>query len=86
MFNKGEVDLFERLGFNALFYARVLSGSRMPNLMYMTCFDNKAGRDEHWKAFSNDAVWKQLSAMPEYAHNVSKSNIFFLQPVAYSDF
>jgi NIPSNAP len=86
MFNKGdEVGLFKRLGFNAVFYGEVLSGSRMPNLMYMTTFDNKASRDEHWKAFSSDPSWKQLLAMPEYQHNVSRSEIIFLYPAEYSD-
>jgi hypothetical protein len=85
MFNNGEIDLFKRLNFNAAFYAEVLSGTRMPNLMYMTCFDNKASREDHWKAFSADAEWKRMSAMPEYQNNVSKMNIYFLYPVAYSD-
>ena len=47
MFNQGgEVTLFKKLGFNAVFYADVLSGSRMPNLMYMTTFNSKADRDQ----------------------------------------
>jgi hypothetical protein len=86
MFNDGnEVALFKRLGFNAVFYAEVISGSRMPNLMYMTTFTNQASRDEHWKAFSSDPEWKTLSGMSEYQHNVSKINIYFLRPVGYSD-
>jgi len=87
MFNKGdEVGLFKRLGFNAVFYGEVVAGSRMPNLMYMTTFENKKARDEHWDTFGKDAYWKKLSAMPEYQHNVSKSDIHFLYPTAYSDF
>jgi hypothetical protein len=86
MFNQGgEVTLFKRLGFNAVFYAEVLSGSHMPNLMYMTSFDNMASRDEHWKSFGNDPFWKKLVAAPEYQNNVSKADIFFLHPAEYSD-
>lgn len=86
MFNKGgEVALFKRLGFNAVFYAEVISGGQMPNLMYMTTFENKAARDEHWKSFSNDAYWKKLVAMPEYQHNVSRNDTRFLYPADYSD-
>lgn len=86
MFNAGdEVGLFKRLGFNAVFYAEVLSGSRMPNLMYMTTFENQASRDEHWNAFRDDSQWKTLSKLPEYQHNVSKIDIFFLRPTEYSD-
>jgi hypothetical protein len=87
MFNEGgEITLFKRLGFNAVFYAEVISGSHMPNLMYMTSFENRADRDAHWKTFGADAEWKRLSALPEYQHNVSHIDITFLRPAAYSDF
>jgi hypothetical protein len=86
MFNTGdEIGIFKNLHFNAVFYGSVISGPRMPNLMYMTTFNNKEDRDAHWKAFSADPKWKTLSAMEEYAHNVSKSDITFLRPVSYSD-
>jgi hypothetical protein len=87
MFNDGdEVGLFDRLGFNAVFYAEVIAGSRVPNLMYMTTFENKASRDEHWKSFGSDPQWKTLSSMPEYQNNVSKIDIFFIRPTEYSDY
>ena len=87
MFNDGnEVALFKRLGFNAVFYAEVLSGSHMPNLMYMTTFNSRDDRDKHWNTFSNDPEWKTLVALPQYQHNVSKAEILFLHPTAYSDF
>lgn len=86
MFNEGgEVTLFKRLGFNAVFYAEVLAGGRMPNLMYMTSFENQAERDAHWKTFVADPEWKTLSSMPEYKNNVSKINIYLLHPTAYSE-
>jgi hypothetical protein len=87
MFNVGdEISLFKRLGFNAVFYAEVISGGRMPNLMYMTTFANQASHDERWKAFFDDAHWKKLLSMPEYQHNVSKVNIYLLRPTDYSDY
>lgn len=86
MFNQGgEITLFDRLGFNGVFYSEVVFGSKMPNLMYMTSFDNMQSRQEHWKAFSADAEWKTLSAKEEYQHNVSHSDITFLRPMEYSD-
>ncbi len=86
MFNEGgEVPLFERLGFNAVFYADVINGSHMPNLMYMTSFENKAVHDEKWKTFSNDPEWKKLSSMPEYQHNVSRADIILMHATDYSD-
>ncbi len=86
MFNEGgEIALFNRLGFNAAFYAEVLSGSHMPNLMYMTSFENIASRNEHWKTFGADPEWKKLSALPEYKNTVSKADIILLHPTAYSE-
>lgn len=87
MFNEGgEIKLFKDLDFNAVFYAEVLSGSRMPNLMYMTTFENMAARDAHWKDFFAHPDWKTVSAKPEYQRNVSRSEIIFLRPTVYSDF
>ncbi len=86
MFNRGdEIGIFKRLNFNAVFYAHVIAGSHMPNLMYMTTFNNKADRDKHWEAFGSDATWKTLSAKEEYRNNVSHSDIIFLYPADYSD-
>jgi NIPSNAP len=87
MFNEGgEIDLFKRLNFNAVFYSEVIAGSKMPNLMYMTSFENMAERDAHWKSFGSDPAWKKLSAMPEYKNNVSHIDIMFLRPTDYSDY
>lgn len=87
MFNEGdEIGLFKRLNFNAIFYAEVVAGSKMPNLMYMTSFENMADRDAHWKSFGSDPAWKKLSAMPEYKNNVSHIDIMFLRPTDYSDY
>lgn len=87
MFNKGgEIKLFKDLGFNAVFYSRVISGSHMPNLMYMTTFDNLESRDNHWDTFEKSPVWKKLSSLPEYQNNVSHIDIIFLYPTSYSDY
>jgi hypothetical protein len=87
MFNTGdEIGLFKRLNFNAVFYSEVISGSHMPNLMYMTTFNSKADRDKHWDAFGSDTQWKTLIAKDEYKNNVSHADIIFLHPTEYSDF
>lgn len=86
MFNEGgEIDLFKRLGFNAVFYARVIVGARMPNLIYMTSFKDMASRNEHWNAFRDDPQWKQLSPMPKYASTVSRNETILMKPSKYSD-
>jgi len=86
MFNDGgEVTIFKKLGFNPVFFAKVIAGSKMPNLMYMTTFADRASRDAHWKSFGADADWNKLKLMPEYQNNMTKAEITFLRPVAYSD-
>ncbi len=87
MFNQGgEIALFKRLNFNAVFYGKVIAGSHMPNLVYMTSFENREEREAHWKAFSADPEWKKLSAMPEYQNNVSKNETTLMKAADYSDY
>lgn len=87
MFNQGdEIGLFKRLNFNAVFYGEVIAGSKMPNLMYMTSFENMDDRNKHWKAFVDDPAWKELLAMPEYQNNVSHIDITLMYPADYSDY
>jgi len=87
MFNTGdEIGLFRSLGFNSVFFAEVLAGSSMPNLLYMTTFDDFASREEHWKAFFSHPHWKQLLTIDEYKNTVSKADIHLLRPADYSDY
>lgn len=87
MFNAGgEVKLFKKLEFNAVFYGEVISGAKMPNLMYMTTFSDQSSRDTHWKSFSNAPEWKQLKSLSKYQNNVSHIDIIFLYPTEYSDY
>ena len=86
MFNEGgEVSLFEKLEFNAVFYGEVISGSRMPNLMYMTSFADMESRDEHWAAFGEHPDWTRIKSMEEYQDNVSNIDRVMLHHTAYSD-
>jgi hypothetical protein len=86
MFNEGgEIPLFRSLNFNAVFYAEVISGAHMPNLMYMTSFETMASHDQHWKTFGDDPTWKKLSSDPQYQHNVSHIDIVLMHPTDYSD-
>lgn len=87
MFNQGgEIDIFKKLDFNAVFWGEVLLGSHMPNLMYMTTFSDMKSHDDHWKAFGATDEWKKLSGMEEYKNTVSKANPYLLHPTSYSDF
>jgi len=86
MFVKGnELAIFDDLKFNPVFYAEVIAGPAMPNLMYMTSFDSKQSRDEHWKAFDEHPDWKKLKADKQYDNTVSHMDVTFLYPTDYSD-
>ncbi|WP_222537928.1 NIPSNAP family protein [Pedobacter polysacchareus] len=87
MFNdKGEIDIFKRLGFKPVFFGETIIGEARPNLIYMVTFDDMAAHDQHWKSFSADPEWKKISVIPEYADSklVSKITTTFLQPTEYS--
>ena len=87
MFNDGgEIKLFDKLNFNAVFYSEVISGPKMPNLMYMTTFSNQESRDAHWKSFVDAPEWKEMSSVPKYQNNVSHIDRIFLYPTEYSDY
>lgn len=87
MFNQGgEMKLFEKLGFNAVFFGEVLMGSSKPNLMYMISFPDIKSREDHWTTFRNDPEWKRMSGLEEYKNTVSKVKYFLLHPTDYSDF
>jgi hypothetical protein len=87
MFNQGgEIDIFRKLNFNPVFWGEVLIGSHMPNLMYMTTFQDMKTHDEQWKAFGVTDEWKKLQGMEEYKNTVSKANPYLLHPTSYSDF
>lgn len=87
MFNEGgEINIFDKLEFNAVFYGEVISGAQMPNLMYMTTFSDQASRDTHWDAFGSSPEWNELVSISKYNNNVSHSDINFLYPTEYSDY
>ncbi len=86
MFNDGgEVALFKKLKFNAVFFGEVLSGSAMPNLMYMTSFEDMKSHDKHWDAFRSHPDWEKLKNMERYKHTVSHIDKYLLHPAEYSD-
>jgi hypothetical protein len=86
MFNEGgEIDIFRKLDFNAIFYSRAIVGPRMPNLIYMTSFKNMDERNKHWNAFRDDPKWKQISPMPKYAGTVSRNETILMKASRFSD-
>lgn len=87
MFNEGgEIEIFKAIGANPVFYAKVILGSQMPRLIYMTTYADMKSHDERWAAFRNHPDWKKISTMEEYKNSTSKTKPYLLHPTSYSDF
>jgi hypothetical protein len=87
MFNEGgEIGIFESVGANAVFYSKVILGSQMPRLLYMTTYADMKSHDEKWAAFRVHPEWKRISGLEEYKNSTSKTKAFLLHPTSYSDF
>jgi hypothetical protein len=71
MFESGEIGVMKDVGLAPIFYSRMLVGSKMPSLVYMTCGENLDEHKKHWQAFSNAKTWKDLQAEPQFKDNVS---------------
>lgn len=86
MFNDaGEVALFQKLGFNPVFFGEVLSSAHMPHLIYMTTFADEASQEKHWDAFRTSPEWEKMKNMERYANTVSGITKYLLYPTEYSD-
>lgn len=87
MFNGGEMQIFQRLGMNPVFFGEAMIGAKLPHLTYMLAYDDMAARERVWKAFSSDPEWQKLRSKPGYADAEIVSNISntILRPTAYSD-
>ena len=86
MFNDGEIDIFKNIGSQPVFFGEVLAGSRMPNLMYITAYENIESRNEKWTVFGKNLKWKEMSGDPQYQNNMNKADVYYLTPTDYSDF
>ena len=84
MFDKGEIEIFRRVGLHPVFFGQALAGDKLPNLTYICAFENKAASDTAWKDFGNDPQWKTLSKDPAYKDTVSKITTLILRPATRS--
>jgi hypothetical protein len=84
MFNNGEVPIFLDCGIQPVFFGQALLGDRLPNLTYMTVYDNSAARDAAWIKFREHPEWKKLSGVEKYQGTVSKIHKTDLIPRPYS--
>jgi hypothetical protein len=84
MFNSGEVPIFLDCGIKPVFMGQALIGDKMPNLTYMTVYDDAAQRDAGWKKFVDHPDWQVLKAVEKYQGTVSKIHKSDWVPKPYS--
>jgi hypothetical protein len=87
MFEKGEIEIFKKVGLTPVFFASSVIGAAQPNLTYMLVFPDEAERQASWNRFRAHPDWLRLKAIPEYADKeiVSKITNYILTPAAYSE-
>lgn len=84
MFNKEEIDVFDKVGIHSVCYGEILAGSRMPALMYLTWYLDLKARDEAWRQFVSHPDWIQMKDKKEYAYTATNNTSTYLSPLGYS--
>lgn len=84
MFNSGEVDIFADCGIQPVFMGQAIIGDKLPNLTYMTVYDDAAQKDQCWKKFQQHPDWQVLKVEKKYATTVSKIHKIDFLPRPYS--
>ena len=84
MFNVDEIAIFDKVGVNSVLYGEILSGPRMPALLYLTWYKDEQTRSEAWGKFGKHPDWTRISKLPEYAHTATDNISIFLSPMPYS--
>jgi hypothetical protein len=86
MFNVEEIDLFDKLGINSVFYGEVLSGTRMPALIYLAWFEDEDARNTAWSTFRVHPEWIEMRDRPQYKNTATNNTSKLLSPMNYSQF
>jgi hypothetical protein len=84
MFNRGEIDIFRKVGIKPVFFGETLIGDHMPNLVYIVTFKDMAERDAAWARFRVDPDWKKMSALEKYRDTVSNISDTIMRPAGFS--
>lgn len=84
MFNVAELDIFENVGLNSVFFGQTLFGPNQPNLVYMLVYPDMEEREAAWKRFLESPDWEELKQEERYKGTVSKIHQTFLKPKPYS--
>ncbi len=84
MFNRDEIDVFDKVGINSVCYGEILAGRHMPALAYLTWYKDETTRADAWKAFGGHPDWQRISKLPEYAYTATNNQSILLAPQPWS--
>ncbi len=84
MFNKDELTVFDLAGINDLCYGEVLSGPRMPAMIYLTSYRNLSERKKQWDTFRKHPEWIRIKDLPEYRHTATNNTVELVIAMPYS--
>ena len=82
--NAGEVPIFLDSGIQPVFMGQAILGDKMPNLTYLTVYEDQAAKDRGWDNFRKHPDWKVLSGVQKYKGSVSKIHKINLVPLTSS--
>lgn len=81
MFNSGgELDIFEKVNLDGVFYGEAIAGPALPNLTYLLAYVDEAEKERNWNAFRTHPDWVKLSGNARYKDTVSKIHSVMLLP------
>ncbi len=85
-FSGSEIKIFQRTGVRPLFYTSTVIGPDMPNLTYLTPFDDLAAREKAWAAFGADPEWVKVrqESIDQHGQIVSTMQISLFRAASYS--
>jgi hypothetical protein len=85
-FSGPEIPIFHKSGIHPVLYANAIAGPLMPNLTYLTPFDDLAAREKAWDAFGADPAWLKAreESIQKGGQIVSNSTITLLRPTPFS--
>lgn len=66
MFNEGEIELFKKVGLNAVFYGEAVVASNLPQLTYLLVHEDEDAQKTAWKAFLSHPDWDALKSDEQY--------------------
>ena len=85
MFNEGEIELFKKVGLDAVFYGEALVASNLPCLTYMLVHEDDAAMKAAWSRFLKSPEWDAMKKIEKYDDTVSKIIKTMLVATDYSD-